>query len=306
MQGRPPHPENGTRRLSHSTIQAKPRVETARLSEQQRTDFDRDGFLVVPGALPPATVAALTEAVDALYAAGLERDGLSATHHWELRNCLPHHPAFLELVDWPATFPLVVDLLGWNIHLITSHLIMRAPSPPDAGADWKASGWHRDGGTSATEMAEPHPRLLIKIAYWLSDLTEPGRGAIRLLPGSNRMVGPPAWAPGAADPYGALEITARPGDAVLFEQRTWHAVGPNHSNLVRKSLFFGYGYRWLRPMDYVTMPCALLDQATPIRRQLLGDATTQLGYYLPTDDDVPLRAWWRARAATAGQTNADP
>ena len=57
----------------------------------------------------------------------------------------------------------------------------------------------------------------------------------------------------------------------------WHAVGPNHSTRVRESLFFGYGYRWLRPMDYVTMPAELLERCDPIRRQLLGDASTQLG-----------------------------
>ena len=265
------------------------------LSPEQRTAFERDGFLVVPGALPPDLTDRLIGVVDDLYATGVAAEGLSKSNHWELRNCLPSHPLFLELLDWPATFPLVVDLLNWNIHLITSHLIMRAPSPPDAAVDWKATGWHRDGGTSATEMQEPHPRILIKIASWLSDLSEKGRGGIRFVPGSHRMVGRPAQGESMPDPYGAIEVTATPGDAVLFEQRMWHAVGPNRSGQVRKGLFFGYGYRWLRPMDYVTMPGELLERVSPIRRQLLGDAATQLGYYLPTDADVPLRAWWQER-----------
>src|SRR5262245_59563783 len=150
----------------------------ARLTEEQREAFERDGFLVVPDALPPGMVERLGTVVDRLYHEGIAQNGLSKANHWEMRNCLPADDLFLELVDWPATFPLVVDMLNWNIHLITSHLIMRAPSPPDADAAWKASGWHRDGGTSSTEMQEPHPRILIKIAYWLSDLSEPGRGAI--------------------------------------------------------------------------------------------------------------------------------
>ncbi|HZP84172.1 MAG TPA: phytanoyl-CoA dioxygenase family protein [Chthonomonadaceae bacterium] len=270
-------------------------MEPAVLSAEQRAAFERDGFLVVPDALPLDMVARLTEVVDRLYERGLREQGLSKTNHWHMRNCVVEDDLFLELLDWPATFPLVVDLLNWNIHLITSHLIVRAPSPPDAGANWKAEGWHRDGGTSYSEMQEPHPRLLIKIAYWLTDLSEPGRGGIRFVPGSHRLVGPPAQAEGASDPYGAIEVCANPGDAVLFEQRMWHAVGPNTSTLTRKSLFFGYGYRWLRPMDYVTMPPELLARCSPIRRQLLGDAQTQLGYYLPTDADVPLRAWWQAR-----------
>lgn len=271
----------------------------AQLTDEQRQRFEQDGFLVVPNALPPEMVERLTATCDRLYERGVAEEGLSQVNHWHLRNCLPHDPLFLELVDWPATFPLVVDLLNWNIHLITSHLIMRAPSPPGVDAAWKANKWHRDGGTSPQEMQEPHPRLLIKIAYWLTDLSEPDRGAIRFVPGSHRLVGPPAWGEGEPDPYGAIELRAKPGDAVLFEQRLWHAVGPNRSELVRKSLFYGYGYRWLRPMDYVTYPRELLDRVSPIRRQLLGDAATQLGYYLPTDADVPLRAWWEARRRSA-------
>lgn len=275
------------------------RADPVLLSDQQRQDFERDGFLVVPQALAPEMVSRLVEVADRLYAEGVAREGLSKVYHWHLRNCLPADDLFLELLDWPTTFPLVVDLMNWNIHLITSHLIMRAPTAPEAPENWKATDWHRDGGTSPFEMQEPHPRLLIKIAYWLSDLTETGRGAIRIVPGSHRMIGRPAQARGAPDPYGAIEMRARPGDALLFEQRLWHAVGPNRSDMVRKSLFFGYGYRWLRPMDYVTMPQELLDRVDPVRRQLLGDAATQLGYYLPTDADVPLRAWCHARAAAA-------
>jgi phytanoyl-CoA dioxygenase PhyH len=268
-----------------------PRPEPSRLTPEQRHQFERDGFMVIPDALTLEWVERLLSMVDGLSARGIQEQGLSKTHHWEMRNCLPVDDLLLELVDWPATFPLVVDLMNWNIHLITSHLIVRAPSPPEADAAWKASGWHRDGGTAASEMQEPHPLILMKVAYWLTDLSEPGRGAIRLIPGSHRLIGRPAQAEGAPDPYGAIELRARPGDAVIFEQRMWHAVGPNTSTLTRKSLFYGYGYRWLRPMDYVTMPPELLARCDPIRRQLLGDAATQLGYWLPTDADAPLKAW---------------
>jgi ectoine hydroxylase-related dioxygenase (phytanoyl-CoA dioxygenase family) len=272
------------------------RGDGAVLTEEQRRVFERDGFLVVENALTPELLDRLLGAVDRLYEEGSREKGLSKANHWELRNCIVHDDIFLELLDYPATVPLVMDLLNWNIHLITSHLICRAPSPEGVDAAWKASGWHRDGGSSSSEMQEPHPRILIKIAYWLTDLSEPNRGAIRFVPGSNRLVGRPAQADGAVDPYGAVEVRAKAGDAVLFEQRMWHAVGPNLSDLTRKSLFFGYGYRWLRPMDYVTMPPELLERCDPIRRQLLGDASTQLGYYIPTDADVPLRAWMKERA----------
>src|SRR6185312_5934022 len=119
----------------------------------------------VPRALNVSMTQRLTQAVDRLFVKGLNESGLSRTNHWQLRNCIVHDPAFLDLLDWPATFPLVVDLLNWNIQLITSHAVIRAPSPTDVDDNWKAEGWHRDGGTSSQEMQEPHPRLFIKIAY---------------------------------------------------------------------------------------------------------------------------------------------
>ena len=44
------------------------------------------------------------------------------------------------------------------------------------------------------------------------------------------------------------------GDAFIFEQRTWHGIGRNWSGTARKTIFIGYAYRWVKPMDYVVMP----------------------------------------------------
>lgn len=267
----------------------------ALITQEQRAAFERDGFLVIPNALPPEMVDRLLLVVDRLYEQGLREEGLSARNHWQMRNCIVQDELFLELLDWPATFPLVAGLLNWDIHLITSHLIVRPPNPPGTGQDFKGEGWHRDGGMSPAEMQEPHPRLFLKVAYLLSDQSEPGRGNTRVVPGSNRLIGPPAQAPDQPHPYGAIEIRGKAGDAFLFEQRTWHAVGPNLSDITRKSLFFGYGYRWVRAMDYQTPPTHLLPLCSPIRRQLLGEVKTPMGVYLPQDEDVPLRAWWQAQ-----------
>ena len=267
--------------------------QAAASSTAQKERFERDGFLMVPNALPPALVARVTEAVDRLYEDGVCKEGLSARNHWQMRNCIPADPVFLELLDYPTILPLVVELLNWDIHLLTSHAIVRPPNPPGTSEHFKGESWHRDGGQSPAEMQEPHPRLFLKVAYLLSDQSEPGRGNTQVVPGSNRLIGRPAQAADAPHPYGAIEILGKPGDAFLFEQRTWHAVGPNLSDLTRKTLFMGYGYRWVRAMDYLT-PCPdLLAHASAIQRQLLGEVKTPMGIYLPQDDDVPLRAWQR-------------
>lgn len=272
------------------------------LTEEQRTAFAENGFLVIPDALDPSMLGRLNDAVDRLYAEGLRQQGHNKSGYWEMRNCIGRDPAFLDLLDWPTTVPLVPQLLNWNIQMNTSHIIVRPPSPPETKHAYRQTGWHRDGGTSSREMAEPHPRLMLKISYWLTDLTAPDRGAIRLLPGSHKLIGKPAINEATGDPEGAVEMRVTPGTAVIFEQRVWHAVGGNFSDIPRKSLFFGYGHRWLKAMDYVTQPRELLERAgDPIRRQLLGDYQTELAFYLPTDADVPLRAWLQEQQQAAMQ-----
>ena len=93
-------------------------------------------------------------------------------------------------------------------------------------------------------------------------------------------------------PEGAVPVLAGPGDAVLFDRRLWHAASPNGSGVARKVLFYGYGYRWLRTKDEMTVR-GLWEGSDPIRRQLLGWGASCNGFYSPTDDDVPLRVWLR-------------
>jgi ectoine hydroxylase-related dioxygenase (phytanoyl-CoA dioxygenase family) len=86
-------------------------------------------------------------------------------------------------------------------------------------------------------------------------------------------------------------VLAKPGTAVFFDRRIWHASSPNTSTMPRKVLFYGYSYRWLRPRDDMTVG-HYLDRCGPIRRQLLGaSASGGHGYSSPQADDVPLRVW---------------
>jgi hypothetical protein len=62
--------------------------------------------------------------------------------------------------------------------------------------------------------------------------------------------------------------------------------------VTRKVLFYGYGYRWIRTKDDMTVQ-HLWPQSSPIRRQLLGGGENANGHYSPTDADVPLRIWLR-------------
>ncbi len=265
-------------------------IEPAVLSSEQREFFDTNGYLVVEDALPPNVVGELDAAIEELYEREDAAGRLEAGGKLNMRNCLVQHDTFLQLVDWPATVPLAWQILNWNIQMITSQLIVLAPQPEPPPERRQKVGLHRDGGTSFTEMTEPHPRILLKIAYAISDQSDPASGATVLAPGSNRLTGPPPVDPETGAVRGAIPMAVRPGTAFVFEQRTWHGIGQNWSGFPRKTLFYGYAYRWVKPMDYITMPEDLLERCNPVQKQLLGVVSDPLSYYLPKDEDVPLKA----------------
>lgn len=121
-----------------------------------------------------------------------------------------------------------------------------------------------------------------------------------MVPGSHRYGGPPPQAGPDQEPYGSIEVKVKAGDAVIFENQVLHAVGPNHADNARKNIYMGYCWRYLRPVDYVTQSAELLATATPIQRQLLGDTSSGLGYYLPRPEDVPLAQWYDEVVQTSG------
>ena len=147
-------------------------------------------------------------------------------------------------------------------------------------------------------MQEPHPRILLKIAYAISDQSDPTTGATILVPGSNRLVGKLPVDPDTGKAFGAISMNVKAGDAFIFEQRTWHGIGHNSSEQARKTIFMGYAYRWVKPMDYLTMPEELIAKCNPIQKQLLGVVGDPLSYYLPSDEDVPLRALVEGQVGT--------
>ena len=260
--------------------------------------FERDGYFVVEEALPLDLVELLESKVDAIHQFYLDRtydpytkSTLTNHHNFFYPNFLKDDPLFVDLLDWPKTFPKVWGILGWNIYSYHSHFIVTPPLRPDADRTNRSLGWHQDSGRVNLEMeSSPRPRLSLKIVYWLSDCSQAGRGNFYVLPGSHLEDKIEKPTDGSL-PERAMCIRAKPGDAVFFDRRLWHARSENDSSITRKGLFYGYSYRWLRPKDDMTIPNKLFQISDPIRQQLLGSGTNANGYFSPKDVDVPLKVW---------------
>ncbi len=269
------------------------------LTASERETFEEQGYLVVEQALDASSLQHLLQTADRLHAAALAAGEASSGRLWSTTSFFDEDEALVDLLDWPAVLPKVWGILGWNIYLYHAHLTINPPESADDRAQrWLE--WHQDSGRVNVELRTfPAPRLSLKVAYFLTDVSEPGRGNFYIIPGSHlsdRV--PPASEVGrdpqehitAELPPGAVPVCVPPGTAVLFDRRLWHSRGANHSELTRKVLFYGYAYRWIRPKDDMRVE-HLYERLTPIRRQLLGDAVKNAGRYAPTDDDVPLRSW---------------
>jgi ectoine hydroxylase len=262
------------------------------LTEDERRTFNETGLLMIEDALAPEHVAALTAITDRIFERRLA-EGHDPHKALFFPNFIPEDDLYLDLVDYGRILPKVWGILGWNIYLYHCHLIVTPPLPPDTPRENKTFGWHQDSGRVNVEMeSHPRPRLSLKVAYFLSDTSEPGRGNFWVIPRSHLCDTIERPADGIGQPAGATPVLAKPGTAVFFDRRLWHTATPNGSDVTRKVLFYGYGYRWIRTKDDMTVQ-DLWPRCDPIRRQLLGDGVNCNGHFSPTDDDVPLRVWLR-------------
>lgn len=243
------------------------------MTADEREQFERDGYLVIAGALNEVEVATARSALARARRRVDEAGKLGPNGSMHLLSAITQCPELAFLLDHPAVFRHVWSLLGWNIHVYHSHVDVH-PRVVDPGPTWWQ--WHQDGGRQNRELeTDPRPRMSVKVAYWLSDLTETGRGNFTVLPGShttNWIDGPPSREVPWPTPAGAVQLTVRPGDAVLFDRRLWHARSANQSDITRFGAFFGYTFRWVAIRDEVKhLPLRPeWTKFNPVQRQLLG------------------------------------
>jgi ectoine hydroxylase-related dioxygenase (phytanoyl-CoA dioxygenase family) len=265
------------------------------LTPAERDDFFKHkGYLVIPDALPPEAVERTRAAVDRLARENPRPDQVTVN----IADVLGRDDAFLDLIDCPRVFPKIWGILGWNIWVQHSHLVVSPPVKTatgmlDPGEPFKY-GWHRDGGAINRDVTLNAP-LLVKVGFYLSDVTAYGGPTLML-----EDADPDAEIPApAALPPNVRALTVKAGTAVLFSNRSIHSLkSPNTSNETRRAVFIQYGYRWIQSLDRCSVE-HLADRVSGVRRQLLGLTTTfttqaykgsegRSGRFVPGEADVPL------------------
>ena len=270
------------------------------LTQEERDDFfQHKGYLVIPDALSPGVVERTREAVDRL-AREHPRPGQITVN---IADILGRDDAFLDLIDCPRVLPKIWGVLGWNIWVQHSHLVVNPPVKTGSGMidprEPFKYGWHRDGGAINRDVMLNAP-LLVKVGFYLSDVSADG-GPTLMLEDADPNAEIPAP---TALPPNVRALTVKAGTAVLFSNRSIHSLrSPNTSDETRRAVFIQYGYRWIQSLDRCSV-AHLAERVGGVRRQLLGLTTTftsatykgsegRSGRFVPSEEDVPLFAFIR-------------
>ncbi|MFE5159047.1 phytanoyl-CoA dioxygenase family protein [Streptomyces sp. NPDC056697] len=261
--------------------------------------FERQGFVILRNVISPEWREQAASAATRLLADDrtLGRDR-SADGKDGFRGIVAIDDTFLPLVTNLKVLPTLVALLSPNLHLMSSNLIYMPSIPTDGTRTIRVPerhGWHRDMSTATRDLGtRTVPRLSIKAAYFLSDLT-PDAGVTMILPGSHTETDRVTIPAGAIDPPGAITPDIGPRDVLLFENRTWHAGGLNTCGHPRLAVMMQYGYRWLAPVDDPAPQLLGREDLTDIERQLLGQPDRHPDGSISHEGAgaTPLRTWWQ-------------
>jgi hypothetical protein len=271
------------------------------MTDEQREIWATDGYLHLSGVLDADEVQALSDQVDGVRTQpGWEPlSGMLPRGHYgwveqsadqdteafmDRRDLLPYGPDFINLIDRPEVFDLVVDIMGPNILFSMSQAIVRPSTDEFPGYT------HTDGGEGLREIrvTETSRPIAMKALYLLSDVTEDDAGAFTVYPGSHYRPLPYKRDP-PLNPHspGCVQLKGKAGDCFLFPHALWHGPAPNRSGKARKTLLYNYCQLFVRAYDFGAVPTELLEQMTPRQRRLIGDLGHEFRpgdyFYVPED-----------------------
>lgn len=279
---------------------------TSTLTAEQVTEFDQTGVLILRNVLSEDTVERLVADGDRLIGdpatPGRQQQG---SGEWDsIRNCIGKSAEVRRLIAEATVLSAIVELMGPNLRITTSHLIYRHPDPPGSRSHERVPDWHRDIPRVTTDLGfAATPRLQVKAAYSLSDLTSADSGGTVVLPGSHLLKRRPAI-PACTDPPEAWEPSLRKGDCMLFENRVMHAGAHNRVGRVRKSLMIAYGFRWLAPADYRRQSEEHRAGMSDVERFLVGESPDSSSEFVVGGSDNPLEALYGVRNSASQQKRA--
>ncbi len=133
------------------------------LTDSEYRHFEELGYLMIEDALPADRLKRLSQVCGRMLTAK-RNDGLGPYTSFDETNVIGKDPVFVEMIDCPTTFPKVWGVLGWNIYLYHTGLIVNPPSDPRPMPGIPRVAWHQDSMRVNDEIeSSPRPRLSLKV-----------------------------------------------------------------------------------------------------------------------------------------------
>lgn len=198
----------------------------------------REGYCIIPNALPAATLRTLNEDLAPSFAAVPLGHGDFYGHRTQrFGSLLRRSPAAAELALQSVVLELARTILGPACDQIQLNVAQAIAIHPGEIEQFP----HRDHDMWAGIKGQHE--YLLNVIWPLTEFTAEN-GATRIYPGTHRQ--------DIADPeqLGAPIIAeCSPGDAICFLGSTIHGAGPNHTQAVRRAVVIGYSLGWLKPYE---------------------------------------------------------
>lgn len=199
------------------------------LSQAEKDQLDRDGYLPLANILSAEQIARIGERTDELIALEGEKAGTEV--HQEagttrLSDLVNKDPVFEICFTHPRVLAAISHVLGGDLKL--SSLNYRAALPGSG-----LQGLHADWSGPVA----PGDYYVCNSIWLLDDFTE-FNGATRVVPGSQRSGQiPQAAMPDPTQPHpNEVLLTAPAGTVVIFNSHTWHGGTLNRTDRPRRGL----------------------------------------------------------------------
>jgi hypothetical protein len=243
----------------------------------EKYEFDRCGYLVLQGILPPDVVARLSQAVDELeehalqhldqpprvqsrwfknmdyhrspdrgyHAVGAREPGstLIIEDFWNADS------AFHTLIYHQPTMAYIGEIVQERATINNSEIRIRYPG--------NATGSHMGGPASHkyrySFTGGRIDCMMVRMVYFLHDVNIE-RGAFSVVPATHKSNYPTPY--NTSDPDtepGMIGLEASAGDAILFTENLRHGGLTNRSQVPRKTIHVGYGPPWMMSQNIATI-----------------------------------------------------
>jgi len=218
------------------------------LTDDQKRNFVRDGFLHVPGVVPPRLLARARRAINHSLGAGIDRNDVTRLNAQSFCGELRSDPRLLRLATTPAVWAHVRALLGERRTAKPQRCQIALRFPRPEGVPRRLAGPHIDG-YHTPENGVPDDGVVrnftLLLGIMLSEVPAPFSGNFTVWPGTHRRMeryfrdhGVNSLQGGEVGTIGlrlpkSVAVTGNAGDLILAHHQVVHGACLNASPNVR-------------------------------------------------------------------------